>query len=147
MITRTTQEGKVSLDSLDQDMDAAYEAINRQDAQLDSFNARLSILAKGTLTFSWNGTVAGASTANVTVAHSLGYAPIFLAYYKWSAESGTPWHSTDDTKFDTTGTAQWQIGCQTSAFNFYAQLNAFQAGSSSTFTVAYFLLKEPAQTS
>lgn len=148
IITRTTDQGQITDDSISRDLDAAYDAINRQDAQLDSFNTKLSILAKGIATFSWDGTVAGGNTsANATVAHTLGYAPIFVAFYKWSGDPAGQWRPLSDLRFDTTGTATWQVQAYTTSTNFFAYMTVAQAGSASTFTVAYFFLKEPAQAS
>lgn len=132
----------VGLNPASSQLPEIVEAIQRQAGQLDSFNQQLSFSASGSLSIVWDGT-SGANLSQ-SFAHGLNYAPIFLMYCKFAAE--TKWRPCDDIRIAAgTGLATVFMFGQSDATNLTANFQSQAAGTADTAQFKWFLLREPAQ--
>jgi len=118
-----------------------YDQFNRQADQLDSFNDKLSFVTNGSLTVNSPGTAATTTTAQFQ--HGLGYAPIYMTYYKLQAD--TKWRNCNDITLDATGSVVLELTSFSDTTYLYASVTSIPATSAQTVSFRYYLLREPAQ--
>lgn len=124
-----------------QNIQQIIDEFNRSQDLLDALNNNLKIINRGTIEFTWDGTVPNFQTLTEAVGSTVPY--IFLLYY---SRSDIP-----DSLFfipsrpvDLSGNAIFEIDAGTVGNTLEVFFNSFQVGSPIDFTAFYFIIQQPA---
>lgn len=116
--------------------------LNRNSDQLDAIANSLSIIGRGTLTGTWDGTAGG--TVILSAAHGLTLAPIFISTFKRSDQPGV-FYPGAHWFYNGAGTLTAEAFTQTDTSNITFEFIGHTAGSPATITFSYYIIQQPAQ--
>lgn len=148
--------GQMSQDEVNQEnISNIIDELNRNSDQLDALNNVLSVIAYGSLTYTWAGTGSGGSpTEDILIAPEISSANfIGLCYMSRSSDASPVYYAMPYTEIYTNANGDTVIGKEffvnsnSSTGKFEVPVNFYNPGSAETFTFFYILLQQPANTS
>lgn len=138
-----------------QNISNIIDELNRNSDQLDSLNSTLSVIAYGSLVYSWNGSGSAATPLQATLSANITSSAAFIGLcYMQKASDATgelfqlPYtQEFENSNGDSVMAKNFLCGANTDTGTFQVDLNFFTTGTPDIFTFFYTILRQPSNIS